>query len=284
MKQPFSVVSYILLSVLVLFTGKPTIAEECKVLVVVGMDDERAIVASGNDKIQNIEIIIGAANATILRDRLQKVDTKNIKAVFSFGVAGALDPALKPGDLLVSEQVFSQIGDASNGNVEVSWHIDQNLLMAAYMQAQKVNLNIRKGVFFGTDIEARDQADNVMASFYQATGAHLIDNESHIAAQYASEHGLPFLAIRAVSDSVHNPLPPAALLPLDPEDGSPDGSAIAKSLLLNPLQIPALLRAAFNYKKGLQALRTFHERVGFQKLGPNNDQKCLKGSQLSASF
>jgi len=284
MKCLLAIAAWSLLSGIILFVSAPVYAGGCKVLVVVGMDDERAIVASRNENNSVVEIITGTANATILRDRLQQLDSKNIKAVFSFGVAGALDPTLKPSDLLVSEQVFSRVSDAGNGDVEVSWNVDQNALMIAYLQAQKADLKIRKGIFYGTDTAARDQTADVMTSFYQLTGAHLIDNESHIAAQYASEHHLPFLAIRAVSDSVHNPLPPAALLPLDSEDGSPDGVAIAKSVLLNPLQIPALIRTAFGYQKALKSLRDFRDRVEFERLTPKNPQACLNGNRLSVSF
>ena len=67
-------------------------AESPRVLVVVGMEDERAIAAG-----DSVEVVVGTANAKALRGRLDKVDTANISAVCSFGVAGGLDPALEPG-------------------------------------------------------------------------------------------------------------------------------------------------------------------------------------------
>lgn len=258
-------------------------ANDCKVLVVVGMKDEKEIVIGKMDNHKQIEVVVGTANAEILRERLQKTDFGNIRAVFSFGVAGSLDPDLAPGDLLFSEQVFSQIHDANHNAAEISWLVDANLLLSTSLHASKAKLEFRKGIFLGSDTEARDQAVDVVTHLYEATGAHIIDNETHIAAQFASEHNLPFLSVRAVSDSVHRPLPPAALLPLDPEDGSPDGAAIAKSLLLNPLQIPALIRAAFNYQKALAALQAFNDQVGFEKPAPNNHQACLKGKNFSAA-
>lgn len=234
----------------------------CKVLVVVGMEDERAL-AAGPDA----DVVVGTANAAILKERLAAIrHPERYRAVFSFGVAGALDPSLQAGALLVSEQVFSQVEDDFQRKSDINWPVDHNLLLSASLQARRAQVPMQKGVFLGTDIEARDQSSEALRSLYESSGAHIVDNESHIAAQFAGEYGLPFLSVRAVSDSVHNPPPEAALLPLDPEDGSPDGWAIAKSLLKNPLQIPALIRTALHYRKALESLEHFRKAVGFEKL------------------
>lgn len=83
------------LLVLVFFSVPVSTADKCRVLVVVGMEDERAIAAG-----DGVDVVVGTANATVLRERLKNVNAKNIGAVYSFGVAGGLDPALKAGDLL----------------------------------------------------------------------------------------------------------------------------------------------------------------------------------------
>lgn len=251
------------------------LANECRVLVVVGMKDERDIV-TGKSQNPSIQVVVGTANADTLRNRLQQVDPASVSAVFSFGVAGALNPALAPGDLLFSEQAFSQVSNNKQGHTEINWAIDSHLLMAASLNASKAQLKFRKGIFLGADTEARDQVLDIVTRLHEVTGADIIDNETHIAAQFANEHGLPFLAIRAVSDSVHKPLPPAALLPLDAEDGSADGIAIAKSLLLNPLQLPSLIRAAFHYRKALTSLRIFRDEIGFEKLVLSHGNACSK--------
>jgi len=258
-------------------------ANDCKVLVVVGMKDEKEIVIGKIDDHKKIEVVVGAANAEILRERLQNIDPVNVSAVFSFGVAGSLDPALTPGDLLFSERVISQIQNSDNNLAEIGWSVDNHLLLSASLHASKAKLKFRKGIFLGADTEARDQASDVVIHLYEATGAHIIDNETHIAAQFASENNLPFLGVRAVSDSVYSPLPAAALLPLDEEDGSPDGAAIVKNILLNPLQIPVLVRAAWNYQKALTALQAFSDQVGFVKVFSNNHHACLKGNNFSAA-
>lgn len=242
----------------------------CRTLVVVGMKDERTIAMGSDD---DLEVVVGAANANVLKEKLRGLDARQFRAVFSFGVAGGLDPALKTGELLFSEQVLSHI-EVEGKTADVNWPVDARLLLAASYHANKVQLPFRKGIFFGTPIEARDQPENAETSLREMTGADLIDNETHLAAQYASENGLPFLSIRAVSDLVAESLPPAALLPLDAEDGSPDGFAIAKSLLKNPLQIPALIRTAYHYQQALDTLERFRREIGFSKLVAGGALEC----------
>lgn len=241
-----------------IFSVHISATESCRTLVVVGMEDERAIAAG-----DGVDIVVGSANAKILRERLSKVNTADISTVYSFGVAGGLDPALKSGDLLVSTQVVAQSTDIEQHNFKESWMADQNILLKIQMHAAKADtVKIRKGIFLGTDFEARNNPQTNIQYFRERSGADIIDNESHIAAKFAKEHNLPFVSVRAVSDSVSNKLPPAALIALD-DDGSPNGTAIAESLLNNPQQIPALIRTAWEYHKALHALKVFGRDIGF---------------------
>jgi adenosylhomocysteine nucleosidase len=258
----------ILLGLMIPFAA-PWAGENCKSLVVVGMEDERSI-AAGDD----VEVVVGAANAAVLRERLNAVDISNIKAVFSFGVAGGVNPALKPGDLLLSTQVLSQSLSDQGNLIEESWMADNSMLVAATMhRAKNPDITFHKSVFLGSDFEARDNPHTNNKNLHEITGADIIDNESHIAAKFANEHNLPFMAIRAVSDSVNHPLPPAALLPLD-HDGSPDGLAITKSLLFNPLQIPDFFRTAWHYSKAIRSLKKFRAEIGFSALTAGSQFQC----------
>jgi len=247
--------------------------DHCKALVVVGMEDERAAAVS-----DDAEIIVGTANAARLRERLSKVDTSHIKAVFSFGVAGGLDPTLEPGTLLLSSQVLAQNTSSDGALVMQIWQGDPTMLVTATLKAAQPGhtIPLRRGIFIGTDFEARDNLKAEQVDLHRITGADIIDNESHIAAQFASEHHLPFLSVRAVSDSVNHPLPPAALLPLDPVTGGPDGKAIMNSLLHEPSQIPALMRTAWEYHKAINVLKQFRNEIGFATLTPDT-QSCLNG-------
>lgn len=241
----------------------PSVDTSPRVLAVVGMEDERAIAAG-----DGVEVVVGAANAQLLQERLGGIDPATVDTVYSFGVAGALDPALQPGDLLVATRVVAQPADSEQAQVAESWPADSNILQAVQAgAAASAVLSVRPAVFLGTDIEARDNALPTLRKLREASGALCIDNESHIAARYAAEHGLPFMSVRAVSDSVYRELPPAALIALG-SDGSPDLIAIVSSLLRKPWQLPALIRTAREYNRALDALRLFLREIGFIRQPP----------------
>lgn len=132
-----------------LLTSAASAGNNCHVLVVVGMEDERAI-AQWHANEDNVEVVVGSANAARLRERLSQIDTTGVSTIYSFGVAGGLNPALQPGELLIATQVLAQSADGDNHFVEESWMSDQNLLMAIQLRATKNNaLDIRKGIFLG---------------------------------------------------------------------------------------------------------------------------------------
>ena len=91
------------------------------------------------------------------------------------------------------------------------------------------------------------------AALYSATGALIVDMESHHVADLARAHNLPFIVIRAVADTALDDLPEAALVGLN-EEGRPAIGAVLLSLLKKPWQLPALIRVALRSRAALAAL------------------------------
>ena len=162
--------------------------------------------------------------------------------LLSFGVCGALAPALRAGDLLIASALVA------DGRV---WPIDAHWTahLAAALPAARLAPLTAGDSMIGSVAEKR--------ALHAATGAAAVDMESHIVAEAAARHGLPFAVVRAVSDTADHTLPPAALAGLKP-DGSPDIGAVLRALARNPSQLPALIRtgrdagAAF---RGLEDLK-----------------------------
>jgi hypothetical protein len=76
------------------------------------------------------------------------------------------------------------------------------------------------------------------------TGAVAVDMESHWVARVVSERGLPFLAVRAISDAQEEFLPPFHQV-LD-ADGNPGARRLAAHLVRKPGSLVALVRLARN--------------------------------------
>lgn len=98
-------------------------------------------------------------------------------------------------------------------------------------------------------------------SLRDATSSVAVDMESHIAAEAAEAHGLPFAACRVIIDPAHRALPPAALVNLR-LDGTPDVVAVLRSVISQPRQLPALIRVAADARAAQLALRAGRQRLG----------------------
>lgn len=159
-----------------------------------------------------------------------------IRALLSSGLAGALDPGLRPGAILIGEQGEPRLIAA---------------LRHALPVALKVNiLGCENAV--ATVEEKRHLREQSRAS--------AVDMESHVVARVARRHGLPFAILRVISDAATETLPPAALLGMRP-DGSMAIGAVLGSIVRDATQIPALIRTGWNAELGFRVLFRCHRSL-----------------------
>ena len=157
-----------------------------------------------------------------------------VNALVSFGFAGALDPALRTGAVIIPASVLSE---------GTMYAADPSL-------ADRFGGLTRHCLVAGTAVAA-DAATK--QRLREATQAHAIDLESGSVARLALAHGLPFIAVRAISDTAERDLPPAALLALD-RDGRIDTTRVLGSVLRRPAQLSALLGLASDAARARRAL------------------------------
>jgi len=154
--------------------------------------------------------------------------------LMSFGIAGGLSSKLRPGSLVVADEVIT----------------DFDRYPAVSSSATMIRAHV--GPIYGSwEIVSTPREKRAIR---KQTGALAVDMESGPVARVAMEAGIPFIAIRAVADPVTHGLPPAALLPLD-EKGNPNLLAVFGSILRNPLQIPALIGTGNQTRVALKRLR-----------------------------
>lgn len=159
--------------------------------------------------------------------------------LISFGIAGGLDPALQPGDLILAEGV--RLPDEDVISTQASWR-------SAFAAAAAGTAD---GLMYGSDIAVSRTDDK--ARLFTDYGVRAVDMESHGVARAARETGLPFLIVRAIADPADRTIPPAALAGLGP-DGEQRPIAVMLAMLRNPAQVPALIQLARDAKTALRRL------------------------------
>ncbi len=192
-------------------------------IAVVGMMSEARLLAR-----TGVRVIVGGGQARRLSDDLDAALAEGASSILSFGLCGALDPALRVGDLVVASAVLAG-GESITADEAWSTRL-ADLIPGA-----------RRGMIAGADLMVPDPTSK--SALFRASGAVAVDMESHIAARLASRRAVPFAALRAVSDAAGRVLPPAAQAGFG-SDGRPDIAAVLRDLLRDPAQLPALIRTA----------------------------------------
>ncbi len=166
--------------------------------------------------------------------------------VISFGIAGGLAPDLVAGDWIVGSAV--RTGQESY-STDRAW---ARILLEALPGAIHADI-------VGMDVPIAGASEK--RRLHARTGAVAVDTESHIAARIAAAHRIPFAACRAIINSAHRDLPPAAMVGLRP-DGTPDVFAVFRSVAKQPSQLPALIRTAVDARIAGGALRRGRRQLG----------------------
>jgi len=207
------------------------------VLAVTGLNREAKIVAG-----PGVITLASGGDIDSLRRRIEAALTTDVAAIISIGIAGALEPSLQVGDAVIATEVVP-------GKVNDAW---ADRLAAALPAA-------RRGAIAGSSRMVVDAAGK--AALHQQTAALCVDMESHIAAEVAAACGLPFAALRFISDGADRALPKAAQAGMKP-DGGMDLPAVLRSLAGDPRQLPALIRTGREAEAAFKALAAARARLG----------------------
>lgn len=215
--------------------------------VVTGMEAEAKLLNG-----LNYRVVAAGGNPDVTLAKTEELVRAGVTGLLSFGIAGALDPRLQPGDLIVADGVV--LPDGRHVTCDQAWRqrvLDRiSGLDVGVLQFAKIAVNI-PGMVAGASTAAATRAQK--SALFHATGALAVDMESHHVAELASRHNLPLLVIRAVADTAFDDIPEAALVGLN-EEGRPAIGAVLRSLLAKPWQLPALIRVALRSRAALAAL------------------------------
>jgi len=216
------------------------------IIAVCGMRREARIAAGAS-----VVTVVGGSSGR-LRERLESV-IAGARGVISIGIAGALSPQLKPGDVIVASAILSR---GKCFAADSAW---SERLVARLPGAMLLPIA-------GTDALIVTAAEKTR--MFDATGAHTADMESHIAAEIAESRGLPVACLRIVADAAASDLPACASVALTSE-GKVNLAAVLGSVLKRPRQIPHVMRMARESNAAFAALFRGRALLGDGLLGPD---------------
>lgn len=148
---------------------------------------------------------IGKVNAGALTTLMANEGVK--KLIFT-GVAGALEPDLKVGDIIISLDAMQHDVDVRGLGYDIAqipgeplaWAADDSLMQAAFETAQTLDdIHSRTGRILSGDSFIHDAAK--VKQLYHDYNASCVEMEGAAMAQIAEKWGIPWVIIRSISDT-----------------------------------------------------------------------------------
>ena len=224
------------------------------ILFVVGMEQEAEAVRKA---FPGALIVIGAGDTALLSSRLMAALDQNaatIDRVLSVGICGALNPALRPGDVVVGVSAAYQLS-------EISCDLQGSDALFDALQTSPQIYRVGWGRLAWSASAVSRMVDK--AALRKATMCDVVDEETFIAGSIAVARGIRWGAVRVVCDPATLDLSnaPAALVKLTSE-GRDNMGAILESVIGNLGQVPELIQLAGYSKTAFASLEAALARIG----------------------
>ncbi|MBV8536167.1 MAG: phosphorylase [Alphaproteobacteria bacterium] len=219
---------------------------------VVGLAVERTILRARAPAFQrpaDLWILDAGASAARAETLADTLISRGATALLSFGIAGGLDPALRPGTVVLAREVV--LPDGARLAADAAW-ADRVASAARTMTPHRAAIAGSERILTSTDQKVE---------LHRRTAAAAVDMESHGVARAAARRSLPFLVIRAVADPAERALPQSAIAGLD-GGGTVRPLSTLASLARDPRQLAALFGVATDTLTALAALWRFAGHVG----------------------
>lgn len=168
-------------------------------------------------------------------------------ALASFGMAGALDPTLVCGAVVLPEEVAAWDGAGADAAVSATSSEWRQRLRAA-LPASCIAVGGRLLT------SARPLGRAVKADAWRISRAAAVDMESAAVAQVAGQAGLPFIVLRVIVDTTADELPPAVIAASG--GGQLRIARLLAGLVRAPGDVGSLIRLSARYRIASRVLST----------------------------
>lgn len=207
--------------------------------VVVGMQSEARL-------LPGYRVVCSGGNPDQARALAEQLLAEGARGLVSFGIAGGLDPRLKPGDLLIGSGVET---DSAILPADQAW---QQRLQQGLPDAVT-------GLVHGSSVIAATPEQK--RRLHAGAQALAVDLESAAVALACAKAGRPFAVLRTIADPADRAIPALALSALGP-DGRPLIGNVIKGLLRRPGDLPGLIAVGLDTGKALRSLDGAVRRLG----------------------
>jgi len=226
-----------------------------------------------------VAIAGGGDSARLERGLEEAIRAQPVRALLSSGLAGALDPGLGVGDIVIGSDGDDRLVAAlraalPRATVGIIVGCDEPVasveakrrLRADPPSKGEENRRRRwRGITADGDTPPSPPSGLPPPPAGEDLRVSSVDMESHVVARVAERHGLPYATLRVISDRASESLPPAALCGMRP-DGTMAVGPVLASLLRQPAQLPALVRTGWNAERAFRALLRCHRMIGLVDL------------------
>jgi adenosylhomocysteine nucleosidase len=177
-------------------------------------------------------------------------------ALLSWGTAGGLVPGLAPGSLVLPKTVMGS--DSSLFQVDASWQ-----------ERLRSRLEGRMGLCSETLIESPTvlMTPEAKRALADRTGAVAVDMESAAVAFTAKQAGLPFVALRVISDTLDQTLPSCVLSAYD-TSGHLRMWGLLRGLVRHPQELLGWMRLTTSLRKARKTLTGIARLTEWDFLAP----------------
>ncbi len=168
--------------------------------------------------------------------------SRGATALLSWGFAAALDDGVGPGSVMLPERVIGATGETYP--VSIEWHRRLHQILSS-------RLPVATEALLESETIVNPDAKRRLAERTQAVAA---DMETGAQARLARVRGIPFVAVRAISDTASRQIPESVMQALD-SSGAVNIRSCLVSALLRPADGLAVMKLGIQFNAARRSLK-----------------------------
>jgi len=172
---------------------------------------------------RSIKVIHTGVGENVCRERIGKfLENEQFDFLISAGFAGSLNHELQVNDLVVAKNF-------STANLK---RLQSSLSSLSIQSANMLTVSAL--------IDSSDERERIA----RESGASAVDMETEFIARACAAHGIPLLALRAITDTPTQPFPAPPSILFDIQQQRTHITSLAKFFLAHPTRMPSLVQFA----------------------------------------